>query len=103
MNRSTSSFGQSDKAARNASSAAAARSGDQRLGLVVQRSQELAFPAVPDAWTDGTNIGDGQHEQEFQALGALNDVGEVAYRLRIAYVAAERDLAHRQVLLDQPG
>ena len=76
-------------AARKASCAAATRSrgaelgvpaGNQRLGLVVERAQQLALPAVPDAGTDRADVGDGQHQQQLQPLRALHDVGEVADR-----------------------
>ena len=77
--------------------------GHHRLGLVVERAQQLALPAVPDAGADGADVGDGQHQQQLQALRALHDVGEVADGLGVADVAAEGDLAHGQVLLDQPG
>ena len=75
--------------------------GHHRLGLVVERAQQLALPAVPDAGADGADVGDGEHQQQLQALRALHDVGEVADGLGVADVAAEGDLAHGQVLLDR--
>ena len=41
--------------------------------------------------------------KQLQPLRALHDVGKVADGLGIADVAAERHLAHAQMLLDQPG
>ena len=76
--------------------------GDQRLGLVVQRAQQLALPAVPHAGAHGANVGDGQQQQQLQPLRALHHVGEVADGLGIGQIAALSDVAHRQVLLDQP-
>ena len=62
--------------------------GNDRLGLVVERAQELALPAVPDAGPDSADVGNGEHQQQLQTLGALHDVGEVADGLGIADVAA---------------
>ena len=75
----------------------------ERLGLVIERAQELALPAVPDAGSDGADVGDRQQQQQLQPLRALHDVGEVADGLGIGNVAALRDVAHHQVLLDEPG
>ena len=77
--------------------------GNDRFGFVVQRAQKLALPAVPDARPDRPDIGDGQDQEKLQALRALHDVGEVTHRLGVADVATEGDLAHGEMLLDQPG
>ena len=77
--------------------------GEQRLGLVIERAQQLALPAVPDAGADGADVGDGQQRQQLQPLRALHDLGEILAGLGVGQVAALGDVAHRQVLLDQPG
>ena len=46
------------------------------LGLVVERAQELALPARPDAGPDRLDVGDGEDEQELQPLHRLDDRGE---------------------------
>ena len=65
--------------------------GNQRLGLVVERAQQLALPAVPDARSNGADVGNGQHQQQLEAFRALHDIGEVADGLGVADVAAEGD------------
>ena len=75
---------------------------NQRLGLVVERAQKLALPAVPDAGPHRADVGDGEHQEQLEALRALHDVGEVAHGLGVADVAREGDPAHGQVLLDEP-
>ena len=112
MKRCKSSFGQSAKCGakcflrcRDALAGPELRvpAGNQRFGLAVERAQQLAFPAVPDARSDRADVGDGQHQQQLEAFRALHDIGEVAHGLGITDVAAEGDLAHGEMLLDQPG
>ena len=79
-----------------------AGAGKQRLGLMIERAQQLALPAVPDARADGADVGDGQHQQQLQALGRANDVREIADGLGIADIARLRIGAHDEMLLDQP-
>src|SRR5262249_16343169 len=38
--------------------------GEYRLGLVVKRTDELRFPAVPDTRTDRPDIGGGENSQQ---------------------------------------
>ena len=42
--------------------------GQHQLGLVVERAQQLRLPAVPDARADRPDVGDGQDEEQLQAL-----------------------------------
>src|SRR3954470_18597349 len=35
--------------------------GEGRLGLVIQRAQQLCLPAVPDPWADAADVGGGKN------------------------------------------
>ena len=63
------------------------------LGLPVERAQELTLPAVPYAWSDRANVGDGEREQHLQALLGLHDRGQRLGRTRVEEVAALRHVA----------
>ena len=76
---------------------------EHHLGLVVERAQELALPAGPDAGPDRLDVGDGEHEQELQALHGLHHLGEALDRRGIREVAALRRRRHQQMVLDEPG
>src|SRR5262249_62406380 len=45
--------------------------GEYRLGLVVKRTDELRFPAVPDTRTDRPDIGGGGKNQKLLKRGPL--------------------------------
>ena len=77
--------------------------GNDRLGLVVERAQQLPLPAVPRSGTDRTDIGNRQQQQQLQAFGALDDRGKVFDGLGIGNIAALGRVAHGEMLLDQPG
>ena len=81
----------------------AVAAGDHRLGLVVEGAQELALPAVPHAGADRLDVGDGEDGQHLQPLQRLHDGGEIEDGLAVVEVARLGDLAHGEVLLDQPG
>ncbi len=66
-------------------------------------AEQLALPIVPYAGADGANVGDGQREQQPQAIQRLHDGAERVRRARIGDVAPLRSVRHRQMLLDQPG
>jgi hypothetical protein len=93
-------LGSSDTVARGKQGVSA---GDHRLRLEVELAQELALPAVPGAGPHGADVGHGQHQQELQPLGALHGPGEGADRARVGDIAAEGDVAHEQMVLDEPG
>ena len=73
------------------------------LGLVIERAQQLALPAVPDARPHGLDVADGQDEQQLQAFERLHDARERLDRARIGQIAALRDRRHIEMMLDQPG
>ena len=73
------------------------------LGRFEQCAQQLALPAVPDARTHRADIDHGQHQQQFQALGALHHGGKIGDGLVIGEVALERGGRHQQVIAHQPG
>ncbi len=77
--------------------------GKQRLGVIIKRAQELAFPAVPDARPHRADIGDSEQEQELQPFGTLHNVREGPHGLRVRNIAALRGLAHGQMVLDEPA
>ena len=74
----------------------------RRVGLVIERAQELALPAVPDARPDRADVGGGHDQQQAQALGRLDHLGDVAHRLGIVGVALERGSAEQQMMAHQP-
>ena len=61
-----------------ARAALAVAAGEQRLGLVIERAQQLALPAVPDAGPDRADVGDGQDSSSFSRSGLCTMCGEVA-------------------------
>ena len=77
--------------------------GQLQLGLIIERAQELALPAVPDARANGADIGYSEDQQQTQALQRLDTLGKVHDRLAIVEVSGLRDHGHGQVFLDQPG
>ena len=77
--------------------------GQHRLGLVIERAQELRLPAVPDAGPDRADVGGGQDGEQLHALQRLHHGGEVLDGLAVGQVARLRDRRHHEVLLDQPG
>src|SRR5690606_5089376 len=76
--------------------------GDEGLRLPIELAQKLTLPAVPRAGADGADVGDRQQKQQFQPLRALYDRREVADRLGVSKIAAERDVAHFEMMLDEP-
>ena len=75
----------------------------QGLGLEIERAQELALPSGPHPRPDRADVGDREQQQQLEPLAALHQRGEIAQRLRIVEVAALREQAHGEVMLDQPG
>jgi hypothetical protein len=82
---------------------AAAPAPEHRLGGVVELAQQLALPAVPDPGPHGADVGDGDDQQQAQALGVLDDAGEGGDGAGVGDVALLGEVAHHQVMLDQPG
>ena len=76
--------------------------GQHRLGLVIQRAQQLRLPAVPDAGADAADIGGGQDGQQLHLLDRLHHGGEILDGLAVRQVARLRHRRHGQMLLDQP-
>ncbi len=77
--------------------------GQHRLGLVIERAQELRLPAVPHAGADRADVGGGQDGEELHALERLHDRAEILDRPAVGEVARLRDRRHGEMLLDQPG
>ena len=74
-----------------------------QLGFVIERSQQLTLPAVPDTGTDGAYIADRQHQQHFQPLKRANLLGKIGDCLAVVEITRLRHHRHGQVILDQPG
>ena len=77
--------------------------GQHRLGLVIERAQQLRLPAVPDAGPDRADVGGGEDGQQLHALERLHHRGEILDGLAVGQVARLRHGRHDEVLLDQPG
>ena len=77
--------------------------GEHRLGLVVERADELRLPAVPHARPDRLDVGGGQNGEQLHALDRLHHRGEILDRHPVGEIARLRDARHHQVHLDQPG
>ena len=75
---------------------------DEGQGLVIERAQELALPSVPGGGADRADVGDGEDQEQLQALGRADDVGEVAARLRVGQIAALGDGAHVEMVEHEP-
>ena len=76
---------------------------EQRLGLEIERAQELALPSGPHAGPDGADVGHREQQQQLQPLPALHQGGKVAQGLGVVEVAALGEQAHGEMMLDQPG
>ena len=50
--------------------------GQHRLGFVIERAQQLAFPAVPHARSHGANVAHGQDQQIAHPLQRLRGLGK---------------------------
>ena len=77
--------------------------GEHRLGLVIERAQELRLPAVPHAGADRPDVGGGEDGQQLEPLDRLHHRGEVLDGLAVGEIARLRHARHHQVILDQPG
>ena len=77
--------------------------GQHRLGLVIERAQELRLPAVPHAGADRADVGGGQDGEQLHALQRLHHGGEILDGLAVGQVARLRHRRHHEMLLDQPG
>ena len=77
--------------------------GEHRLGLVIERAQQLCLPGIPHAGADRADVGRSEDQQQLHALERLHDRGEILDRLAVGKVARLRDGRHHQMLLDQPG
>ena len=76
--------------------------GQHRLGLVIQRAQQLRLPAVPHAGADAPDVGGGQDGQQLHLLDGLHDGGKILDRLAVGQVARLRHRGHCEVFFDQP-
>ena len=65
--------------------------GQHRLGLVIERAEELRLPAVPDAGADRADVGGGEDGQQLQPLERLHHRGEILDGLAVGQVARLRD------------
>ena len=63
--------------------------GHHRLSLVIERAQQLALPAIPHGRSNGADVRYRKNQQQFEALRALHDVGEIADCLGVANIATE--------------
>ena len=77
--------------------------GEHRLGLVIERAQQLRFPAVPHPGADGADVGGGEDGEKLQPLQRLHDGGEILDGLAVGKIARLRHRRHHQMNLDQPG
>ena len=77
--------------------------GEHRLGLVVERAQQLRLPAVPHPGPDGADVGGGQHHQQLQPFERLDHGGEILDGPAIGEIPRLGGDRHHQMLLDQPG
>ena len=76
---------------------------DQRLRLVIERAQQLTLPAVPDAGADGQMSAHVRTRSSFSRSGLCTIFGERADRFGIGNIARMSEIAHRQMLFDEPG
>ena len=76
---------------------------EDRLGLEIERAQQLAFPAVPGRRSHRADIGHGQDQQQLQALGRLHHIGEIENGLEVVEIAHLCGLAHQEMMADEPG
>src|SRR5215470_4644646 len=51
--------------------------GEHRLGLVIERTDELRLPPVPDARTHRLDVGHGEDGEQFHALDRLHHLAEI--------------------------
>jgi len=68
---------------------------------LVKIGEHLQLPVVQHPGADGGQISAGKHKQHRQALGRANFDGELQDHLLIAGIAAEGEVRHEQVFVDQ--
>jgi hypothetical protein len=78
------------------------RAAEHRERDAVQVLEQLALPGVPHLRAGAADIGNGQQIERGQVAFVADDRGEALDHFRVARVLLLRDLAHRQVMLDQP-
>ena len=77
--------------------------GEDRLGFVIERAEQLRLPAVPYAGADRLDIGSGENGEQLHALDRLHHRCEVLDRHSVGKVARLRDRRHHEVNFDQPS
>ena len=70
-------------------------------GALVERGQHVGLPAIPDARSDGREIGSREHEQHIEHLGRAHVDGEPQHELRIGNVAPHCQMRHDEVLVHE--
>ena len=70
-------------------------------GPMVKVGQHLRLPAVPDVGADRAQVGGGEHVEHLQQLGRADLHGETDDQVLVAGVAAEGQVVHPQVLVDE--
>ena len=66
-------------------------------------SGAASLPSGPDVRTDRANVAGGEDHQQRQTLRRLHHVGEGLGGFGVRRVARLGDLAHQEVIFDQPG
>ena len=70
-------------------------------GPMVKVGQHLRLPAVPDVGAHGAQVGGREHVEHLQQLGRADLHGEADDQLFVARVAAEGQVVHPQMLVDE--
>ncbi len=78
------------------------RAAERGEGDPVEVLEQLALPCVPDLGARAADVGDGQQIERGEPSLVAHEARETLDDLRVTHVLLLRDLAHRQVMLDQP-
>jgi hypothetical protein len=76
---------------------------EQRLGLEIERAQELSLPSRPHSRAYRPDVSHRQKEKQLKPFAALHQRGKIPECLGVVQVTALREQAHGEVMLDEPS
>ena len=68
---------------------------------MVEVGDDFGLPAVPHVRAHGPQVGRSEHKQHLQHLGRADLDGELHDHVLVAGVAAEGEMVHAEVLVDE--
>jgi hypothetical protein len=75
---------------------------ERNFSFVVERAQQFALPAGPDAGPHGLDVRNGENQEELQALHGLHHIRKGPDGGGVGEIAALGDGGHEQMVFDEP-